>query len=265
MSRSESSKIVGFHDPNGEYGCFSNWYMSSFTYAGAEYNCVEQYMMLQKVKLGHKFDLVEKILSSDNPAKMKEYGSKKCFPEFVDIQPIWDKNCRYIVKRAVRAKFVQNPEILKLLLSTGDSLIAECAGQDRVWGIGISMNDKAWKDVNNWNGKNYLGIILMELRDEFRNALSRTDTLEYIDYMDESPTDAWKTEAGVLRKNPKYYEAIHAYADQLPVDHIRNSFYGETLERIEDMMRTNMGGGLPIAGFYDMKQDVYEIEARSRG
>lgn len=24
-------------------------------------------------------------------------------------------------------------------------------------------------------------------------------------------------------------------------------------------MRTNMGGGLPISGFYEMKQEVYEI------
>ena len=27
----------------------------------------------------------------------------------------------------------------------------------------------------------------------------------------------------------------------------------------EAMMQDNMGGGLPISGFYDMKQDVYDI------
>lgn len=29
------------------------------------------------------------------------------------------------------------------------------------------------------------------------------------------------------------------------------------------MMRTNMGGGLPIQGFYEMKQEVYEIAKKS--
>ena len=27
-------------------------------------------------------------------------------------------------------------------------------------------------------------------------------------------------------------------------------------------MRTNMGGGLPVIGFYEMKQDVYDIARR---
>lgn len=43
-------KTVGFHLPTEPYGCFSNWYPSRFTYAGRTYNCVEQYMMAQKVE-----------------------------------------------------------------------------------------------------------------------------------------------------------------------------------------------------------------------
>ena len=35
-----------------------------------------------------------------------------------------------------------------------------------------------------------------------------------------------------------------------------------TFEQIEDMMRNNMGGGLPIEGFFEMKQEIYEIATK---
>ena len=64
-----------------------------------------------------------------------------------------------------------------------------------------------------------------------------------------------------LKRIPQYYAAIHSYADQLS-GHIRDAFYRCSLEGVEEMMRENMGGGLPIAGFYEMKQEVYEIARR---
>ena len=36
MSETSFSNIVGFHDTDEEYGCFSNWYMASFLYGGME-------------------------------------------------------------------------------------------------------------------------------------------------------------------------------------------------------------------------------------
>ncbi len=185
MKESSFGNIVGFHDPDEEYGCFSNWYMSPFMYGRKEYNCVEQYMMAQKVCLGGRHDLEEKIMGSDDPAKIKSYGSKENFSEFMKIKSIWDKNSRYIVKRAIRAKFIQNPDLLEKLMGTGQSLICECAGKDRVWGIGININDPSWKYVKNWNGENRLGITLMELRDEFRELKRAKKVLEYVSYIDE--------------------------------------------------------------------------------
>ncbi len=61
MRNSSFSNIIGFHHPDEEYGCFSNWYMSPFLYGGREYNCVEQYMMVQKVCLGRRFDRQERL------------------------------------------------------------------------------------------------------------------------------------------------------------------------------------------------------------
>lgn len=48
-------------------------------------------------------------------------------------------------------------------------------------------------------------------------------------------------------------------ADQLPYGHVRNYFYECPFDAVEYAMATNMGGGLPITGFFEMKQEIYEI------
>ena len=82
-----------------------------------------------------------------------------------------------------------------------------------------------------------------------------------VEYMIEKskPIPEWSMVVNFLKRIPQFYSAIHTYADQLPVGQVRDAFYGCTFEAIENMMRENMGGGLPVAGFYEMKQELYEI------
>lgn len=246
--------IVGFHLPDEPYGCFSNWYLSPFKYAGIEYCCVEQYMMSRKVSLARRYDLVFKIMESNNPEEIKNLGGKHSFPEFAQIKDVWDRNCRHIVKQGVYAKFRQNQGFCKELLSTENALIAECAGQDHIWGIGINLHNEAWKDVAKWNGNNYLGIILMEVRD-----LLREGKTEYIDYSDSEAIAEWNMTPCELVRYPQYYKAVHSYSDQLRHENEREAFFGYPLVDTEYSMATNMGGGLPPKGFYEMKQEIYEI------
>ena len=62
--------IVRFYHEYEENGCFSNWYPASFEYAGQHYNCVEQYMMYQKVLMFRQYHLAEKIPASNNPSEI---------------------------------------------------------------------------------------------------------------------------------------------------------------------------------------------------
>lgn len=254
-----ANEIIGFHLTTEPHGCFSNWFSSKFTYAGIQYNCVEQYMMAQKVALGHRYDLQQEIMESSDPAKIKALGGKDSFPEFMNIKSMWEKNCRHIVKRGVKAKFQQNPDMLQELLDTGDALLCECARQDKIWGIGISLQNPAWHDISNWNGNNYLGIVLMEVREELRREMADKGSVQYIDFCRGKAIPEWSMVSNQLKRIPQYYSAIHAYADQLPVGRMRDAFYRCTFEDVENMMHDNMGGGLPIAGFYEMKQEIYEI------
>ena len=179
-------RIIGFHLTTEPHGCFSNWFPSDFVYAGIQYNCAEQYMMAQKVSLGGRYDLRQKIMETENPSEIKALGGKDSFPEFVNIKPVWERNCRHIVKRGVKAKFLQNPDLADELLDTGDALLCECAGHDRIWGIGINLQNSEWQDVSNWNGSNYLGIILMEVREELRKEQAQKGIVQYIDFRDSS-------------------------------------------------------------------------------
>ena len=251
--------IIGFHLPDEPHGGFSNWYMAPFKYAGIDYCCVEQYMMSHKVSIARRYDLVRKIMESRDPAEMKDLGGKQNYPEFMDVKDIWDKNCRHIVKQGVYAKFRQNPELYKELLLTGNALLAECARQDRIWGIGINLNDESWEDVSNWNGKNYLGIILMEVRNLLRLDILRSGKITYTDYSDSDAIDEWKMTPRELVRYPYFYKAVHSYTDLLIYQIEKDAFYDYTFERMDNMMATNMGGGLPISGFYEMKQEIYEI------
>ena len=49
-------------------------------------------------------------------------------------------------------------------MATGDAMLAECAVQDHIWGIGLSMKDERRFDVSEWRGQNLLGYALMEVR-----------------------------------------------------------------------------------------------------
>lgn len=157
--------MIGFYHEYGEYGCFSNWYPAEFTYANHHFENSEQFMMYHKVMMFGRKDLGQQILATKDPAECKKIAKQK-FPEF--RSDIWDRSARTIVKRGVRAKFAQNPDIRKELLATGSELLAECSPKDNRWGIGIDISDLARLNTKNWSydSRNQLGIILMEVRQE---------------------------------------------------------------------------------------------------
>ena len=45
-----TKQIIGFHNPDEEYGYLSNWYRSDFEKDGIRFSSMEQYMMYQKAR-----------------------------------------------------------------------------------------------------------------------------------------------------------------------------------------------------------------------
>ena len=149
---------------NEKYGEFSNWYERSFVIDDFKYFCVEQYMMSQKAKLFHDADNYTKILRANTPEGCKWLGK-----QVTPFDPrSWDAVKYDIVKAGNRAKYEQNADLKELLLSTGDSIMAEASPDDMIWGIAMDAKTAAKTISADWPGKNLLGKILMELREEFR-------------------------------------------------------------------------------------------------
>ena len=250
--------MIGFFHENEEYGCFSNWYPAEFDYV-RHFTSSEQFMMYHKVLMFGKYDLAEQIMETSDPAVCKKLAGQK-FPEF--NADIWEKTCYTIVKRGVKAKFAQNEGIRRTLLGTGKELLAECSPYDRKWGIGIDITDPDRFIVSKWKGQNLLGRILMEVREELWEEiiLSPGGQIKSINARSLGPIPEWYMLAGELQRIPQYHNAICAFSDTLQDQHIHDCFlYDYSLQDWDIAMQVNMGGGLTINGFYEMKQEVYDI------
>lgn len=152
--------VVCFHNPDEINGYLSNWYLSDFSVDGILYSSMEQYMMYQKALLFQDMEIAEQILSTSNVGKIKALG--RSVKNYEDI--IWNGMRQIIVYQGLLQKFQQNSELKEKLLATQEHLLAECAVQDKIWGIGLSMKDERRLHLDKWQGQNLLGFSLMRVR-----------------------------------------------------------------------------------------------------
>lgn len=145
-------------------GCLSQWYKSHFFSVANHYCCMEQFMMSQKAKLFGDDEIMQQILSCDDPKKIKALGQKvRNFDETV-----WGEVKYSIVLNGNYKKFSQNPRLKDFLLQSGDKILVEASPYDGVWGIKMAESDENVQNPLNWRGQNLLGFALMEVRDALR-------------------------------------------------------------------------------------------------
>lgn len=156
-----SMKIICFHNPDEENAYLSNWYPSDFTVNGINFSSMEQYMMYQKALRFGDTKIADKILATDDVAKIKKLGRE--VQGYDDS--VWNGVRQIIVYEGLTAKFSQNEDLKAKLLETKDVILAECAVRDKIWGIGLSMTDEKRFDKDKWKGQNLLGYALMLVRE----------------------------------------------------------------------------------------------------
>ena len=122
-------------------------------------------MMYRKAKCFHDDETAEKILQTEDVARVKELG--RMVTGYDDH--VWSGIRQIVVYEGLIGKFTQNQELCETLLATGDAILAECAVKDRIWGIGLSMKDPNRFDMAQWNGQNLLGYTLVMVRDRIRS------------------------------------------------------------------------------------------------
>ena len=135
---------------DNEYHGFSTFAKSLVTINGKRYPTVEHYY--QAMRFPTDLEWQEAIRVSPTPAKARQLGSQKDHP----IDPNWDNRRMEVMMTGMRAKFQQNSGVLQQLKDTGVRPLIE-ASPDAFWGEGRTGN-----------GKNQLGKLLEQVREELR-------------------------------------------------------------------------------------------------
>lgn len=153
-------KVIGFWQEREKYGCFSNFYPCEFFWEGRRFNCSEQAFMWSKARCFHDDEIANQILLETDPKKIKKLGRQvKGFNE-----EFWAE-VRYRNMLLINhEKYRQNPELRKILLSTGDAKIVEDSPFDYIWGIG-----------RDGTGQNLLGQVLMSVRQYYKDIMKEAN------------------------------------------------------------------------------------------
>jgi len=141
---------IYFYSDRAAYGCFSNFSAHGITLNGRWWPTSEHYFQAQKFA-GTPHE--EAIREAKTPKQAATMGRERTRP----LRPDWEQVKDEVMREAVRQKFLAHADIRQILLDTGDAPIVENAPGDYYWGIGADGS-----------GKNMLGRILMEVRDELR-------------------------------------------------------------------------------------------------
>lgn len=127
-----------------------------------QFNCGEQFVMASKAALFKDWNAVGAILMTSSPREQQSLGRQvKNFD-----QQVWDREKLGIYFTACTGKFHQNPELRRYLTQIPRHCLIAEGTTDKVWGIGMTLDDPSAFDVRNWPGQNLLGRVLMEERDE---------------------------------------------------------------------------------------------------
>jgi ribA/ribD-fused uncharacterized protein len=160
-------------------GIYSQWYHAPIFIDGVEYNCNEQFMMAEKARCFGDTEALEGIMNAKNPSTQKAWGRK-----VKNFDPIkWNEISRLVVYRANLAKFTQDSQLQDILLKSGDKTIVEASPEDRIWGIGMSELDPDRFDESKWQGTNWLGIAIMQVRSDIRS-LKKHGNVDAPDFVD---------------------------------------------------------------------------------
>lgn len=142
---------IYFYSTKDSYGFMSNFYRSPITVDGLVYPTTEHYFQAWKFL---DSNIREMIRLCGTPMQAAKEGRRRDLP----LRQDWESVKVSVMKYALIEKFKQHPNLAKKLLDTGDAILVEKTTNDYEWGCGTKGN-----------GKNLLGILLMEIRSSLKN------------------------------------------------------------------------------------------------
>ena len=108
---------------------FSNFHLSRFVLDGEEWNCVEQYY--QCAKFQRDSEPYVRIKAQERPGAMKGLADHYAMQMRTD----WTAIKRDVMRKAVYAKFSQNPQLMTRYRQFADRMLIHEARRDPFWGM----------------------------------------------------------------------------------------------------------------------------------
>jgi ribA/ribD-fused uncharacterized protein len=139
---------IKFYKVDEPYGYFSNFSPHPVYVDNERWNTSEHYFQASKFK---NIEVKKKIQSMESPMKAAIEGRDRSNI----IRDDWDIVKEDIMYIALKCKFTQHPKLMHELLRTKGLVIIE-----------HTKNDNYWGDGGDGSGKNRLGYLLMQVRDE---------------------------------------------------------------------------------------------------
>ncbi len=152
--------IVLFTGPHAFLSNFYTDYDRPLTYNGYEFRSAERAYQAQKAASQDDFTKIQHAATSFHAWK---YGRELKNPAYTPAE--WDNVKMDVMEGVLWAKF-QDAEMRELLIGTGDrELVEGTLGSDRFWAEQIVPANNNDGYVRTGNGFNYLGQLLMALRE----------------------------------------------------------------------------------------------------
>lgn len=138
-----------------QYSFLSNFYPVEFVWDNIVWHHSEGAYQAAKTLDCEERLKISKMIS---PVTAKRAGKR------IQLRSDWEEVKVGVMHEIVKAKFNQNPHLKVMLIDTGDADLEEGnTWNDRIWGI---------CPLGSSQGLNYLGEILMSLRDDFSTTKS---------------------------------------------------------------------------------------------
>lgn len=140
---------IDFYQTTGDYAYMSNLYLCPQTVDGVTYASNEHYYQSQKAN-----DVRMQIWIGFAPTPFAAMCAGRALRPWEIVEDWTEEHRIEIMLKGLRAKF-QDPGLRERLLKTGDAIIHENSPRDKFWGK---------------KGRDLLGKLLMQVRDEIREA-----------------------------------------------------------------------------------------------
>ncbi|NCJ05793.1 DUF1768 domain-containing protein [Synechococcales cyanobacterium C] len=144
-----------FYKADGPYGCFSNFSPHPIRLQGRIWLTSEHYYQAHKYINSPHAALCEQIRQASSPEMAAALGRDPRYAVRLD----WEAVKLQVMYTAVFTKFSSHPDIRAVLVGTEDEPIVEDSPSDSYWGWGADHQ-----------GHNYLGRLLMQVREQLRLA-----------------------------------------------------------------------------------------------